>query len=328
MNPRPIAAALVAAVLLLSACAPTGDDSVRVEPTAQPVYPQLATDPDIPVVEDVAYVPGGDELQKLDLCLPEQPATQGDRNVEGVPPTSVQPRPAVILVHGGSWRRGEKDNVSWRAMCQWFARNGYIAASIDYRLAPAVSFPAPLEDVEAAVRWMRDPDRVERYGVDPERIGLFGASAGGHLVSLVGTSGEGDWTSGTRVAAVVELSAPVDLHGPMNAEPLLESDILEFLGCRDYADCPAAALASPAGQIDPTDPPFFVAHSTEEFIPISQSDGFVAALRDAGVDTTYVTLEGRLHAASMLDDAMLERVLTFFDDKLGPVPVTLASGRR
>jgi acetyl esterase len=327
VNPRPIAAVLAAAVLLLSACAPTGDQSVRVQPSAQPVYPQLATDPDIPVVEDVPYVPGAGPEQRLDLCLPEQPAGTGDRNVEGVPPTSVQPRPAVILIHGGSWRRGTKDNVSWRAMCQWFARNGYIAASIDYRLVPGVSFPAPLDDVEAAVRWMRDPDRVERYGVDPSRIGLFGASAGGNLASLVGTGGEGDWTSGSRVAAVAELSAPVDLTRPMNAPPLTEHDILEFLGCRDYENCPSAALASPAGQIDPSDPPFFVAHSTEEFIPIAQSDAFVAALRDAGVDTTYVTLEGRLHAASMLDDAMLQRVLTFFDDKLGPVPVTLASER-
>jgi acetyl esterase len=326
VNPRPIGAALLAAALLLSGCAPTGDDSVRIEPTAQPVYPQLATDPDIPVVADVPYVPGGGERQQLDLCLPEQPRSDGDRNVEGALPTSVQPRPVVVLIHGGSWRRGMKDNVSWRAMCQWFARNGFIGASMNYRLAPASAFPDAMDDVQDAVRWLRDPDRVELYGIDPDRIGLFGASAGGNLAALVGTAGEGPWTEDARVAAVVELSAPVDLRGPMRAEPLLESDILEYLGCTAYEDCPQAALASPAGAIDATDPPFFVAHSTDEFIPISQSDEFVSALRAGGVDTTYVTLEGRLHAASMLDDAMLQRVLVFFSDKLGPVPITLAAG--
>ena len=117
------------------------------------------------------------------------------RASQGMPRSTIRrhaPRAAIVVVHGGSWRRGDKANLNWRAVCQWLATAGYVTVSINYRLAPAWSFPAQLDDVQDAVRWLRDPAVVDRYNIDPDRIGAFGGSAGGNLVSLLGTVGTGD----------------------------------------------------------------------------------------------------------------------------------------
>jgi acetyl esterase/lipase len=177
------------------------------------------------------------------------------------------------------------------------------------------------------VEWLRDPDQVRRFGIDPARIGVFGGSAGGNLAALMGTSGTGDLTTGSRVAAVAELSGPADLRERIPVTDSYNRDfgtvVLEYLGCPAFAGCDAAERASPVTLVDDTDPPFFVAHSVDEFIPLAQADGFVAALRDAGVDVSYVTVEGSLHSIAMLDDDMRQRVVAFFRDKLGQNAVEL-----
>jgi len=310
---RAASAALAAAALLaLAACGPTGADSTAVEPSSPAVYPESTSYPDIPVAADIPYGTADGEPLLLDACLPE-----GD--VAGVPP-----RAAIVVIHGGSWQHGDKANINWRSVCQWFASEGFVAVSVNYRLVPAATFPAQLDDVQAAVRWLRDPAQVERYNLDPDRIGAFGGSAGGNLSALLGTVGSGPWTDGARVAAVADLSGPVDLRTPIRVTDSYNQDfarvVLDYLGCDDYADCPGAAKSSPVFLADATDPPFFVAHSTEEFIPIAQADELVAALRDHGVDTTYVTVAGALHSIAMLDDGLRSRIVEFFRDKLGSDP--------
>jgi acetyl esterase/lipase len=302
----------IAALLTLTACGPTGDDSQRVEPTARPVYPQLRTFPDIPVLENLAY--GTDPAQALDGCFPIE---------GGVGAEPEDPRPAIIVVHGGSWQRGDKSNLNWRAVCQWFASEGFVAFSVNYRLAPASTFPAQLDDLQAVVAWLRDHEQVRRFNLDPGRIGAFGGSAGGNLAALLGTSGSGDLSTGTRVAAVAELSGPADLSAAIPTIDSYHQDfgevVLQYLGCVDFEDCAAASAASPITLVDSTDPPFFVGHSVDEFIPLSQADGLVEALRAAGVDVDYVTVEGALHSIAMLDDDMRARVLAFFQRTLAPV---------
>jgi len=300
---------LVATLLLLTACAPTGDDSELVEPTTKPVYPALATYPDIPVFEDIAY--GDIDGQSLDVCLPT------DARVDDLEPG---PRPVIVSIHGGSWMRGDKADFNWRAVCQWFASEGYVTVSVNYRLVPAATFPSQLLDVQQVVRWLRDPTQVAFYDLDPARIGAFGGSAGGNLAALLGTAGDGDLTVDSRVAAVAELSGPADLREPI---PTLDTynqvfaDVqLAYVGCTGFTDCDATAAASPVTLVDPSDPPFFVGHSVDEFIPIAQSDEFVTALRAAGISTTYVTVEGSLHSIAMLDDDMMQRIISFFDDAL------------
>lgn len=302
-------AAIVGLGLLagVAACGPTGSQSEFVESEQPPVYPQLSTDPDVPVIENIAYSDRGDEPQYLDACFP------GDAAIDD---PAAEPRAAIVVVHGGSWRRGDKANLNWRAVCQWLASAGYVTVSINYRLAPAWSFPAQLDDVQDAVRWLRDPAIVQRYNIDPDRIGAFGGSAGGNLVSLLGTVGTGDRDDVVRVSSVVDLSGPADLTGPITTTGGNDVDFglvqLEFLGCTTWDACPNAAKASPGTYADSSDPPFFVAHSIDEYIPLAQSERFVATLRDAGVAVEFVTVEGTAHSIAMLDEEMQERILDFY----------------
>ena len=87
--------------------------------------------------------------------------------------------PTVVSVHGGSWARGDKANADWRKVCLWLASEGFVAASVNYRLVPDARFPAQIDDVALAVEWLREPEQVERFGIDPARIAAFGGSAGG-----------------------------------------------------------------------------------------------------------------------------------------------------
>ena len=307
-----LGAAMLGALVLLTACGPTGTDSERVEGVVVSSNPHLATDPTVPTTVDITYATVDGQPLFLDACMPPD-----------FDPLTDTARAAVIVVHGGSWARGSKNDVAWRAVCQWLGKAGYPAFAIDYRLVPEHPFPAAIDDVAAAVRWLREPEQVKRFGIDPARIGALGGSAGGNLVSLLGTRGSGDRGTGSRVAGVVELSGPIDLTGVAATDDFLPVQ-LSYLGCVDYDACPAAALASANTRVDDTDPPFLVVHSTEEMIPIEQAQLFVRALRDAGVDTTYVTVEGRLHSIAMLDDELKQRILDFFARTLAPVELPLA----
>ena len=306
-----LAVAGLAAALLLTACTPTGAETVRVTPKTVVNNPALKTLPDIPVLSDLPYAHDGGQTQLLDACLPSTTTDDADRDV---------PRPAIVIVHGGSWARGDKADIGYRAICQWLASAGYPSFDIDYRLAPQNPYPAGIEDVRAAVRWLRQPAQVKRFGIDPDRIGAFGGSAGGNLVSLLGTEGSGDRTSGSRVAAVAELSGPSDLTGKDATDDFIVQQ-LAYLGCPQEAGCADARAASPIFDVDPTDPPFFVAHSSDERIPYAQSARFVRALRAAGVDTTFVTMQGRNHSISMIDDDLKDRIVAFYQRVLGAKPI-------
>ena len=303
-----VLAAVAALLVALTGCAATGNESETVEPAALTVYPELQTYPDIPVIENLPYGSVDGEALLLDVCLPDGPVE-----------TST-PRPAIVSIHGGSWMRGDKANAAWRSVCQWFASEGFVTVSINYRLAPAATFPAQLDDAQTAVRWLRDPAQSERYNIDPDRIGAFGGSAGGNLAALLGTAGEGSWTTDARVAAVAALSAPTDIRERIPTTDTYNQDFglvqLTYLGCADLADCPAASAASPVTLVDQTDPPFFVAHSEEDFIPLSQSDELVTALRGVAVATTYITVEGSMHSIGLLDDDMMPRIIDFFSTAL------------
>ncbi|MCU1513915.1 MAG: alpha/beta hydrolase [Microbacteriaceae bacterium] len=299
------ALAALAMAASLAACASPGrpapvEQSITI---AQPALRQFLAYPDIRVRENIVYRTVDDAPQKLNVCLPNTT-------------DSTTPRAAIVVVHGGSWRTGTKDEISWRSVCAWLADAGYVAFSVDYRLAPAYPFPDGLSDVQAAVKWMREPSTVDKYDIDPDRIGAFGGSAGGNLVSMLGTSGYGDRTTGSRVAAVAELSAPADLTSAGPEEDSFIPLQLQYLHCTTLGLCGAAKKASPLYQVDVTDPPFFVAHSIDERIPLDQSEAFVAELRRHGVDTTFITVRGPLHSIAMLGTNLRGRILAFFDENL------------
>ncbi len=327
-----IVGALAVGIAALSGCAQSGSDSHQVTPEIVAVNPELATLPDIPVVEDIVYGGTAEQPLLLDACLPKREddapaqnaAGAGDDEAGTAAGTQLQDaedpaRAAIVVVHGGSWTRGDKADIAWRAVCQWLASAGYVAFSIDYRLAPVDVFPAAIEDVQAAVAWLRADEQITRFHIDPDRIGALGGSAGGNLVALLGTLGSGDLTTGSRVAAVAELSGPTELTGIATTDDFVPVQ-LAYLGCASEDDCPAAREASPLYAIDPTDPPFFVGHSTVEKIPLQQAELFVAGLRDAGIATEFVTVEGALHSIAMLDADLKAGIIDFFDGTIGTPP--------
>ena len=250
-------------------------------------------------------------LLTLDVCAP-------------APDVLVAARPAVVSIHGGSWARGDKANADWRNVCLWLASEGFVAASVNYRLVPDVRFPAAIDDVALAVEWMRAPEQVERFGIDPDRIGAFGGSAGGNLAALLGASGEGPLDEGARVAAVAELSGPVGL-GAVElaadaASPWLRGIIGEYLGCEPGAGddaCPQATDASAASHIDPSDPPVFIGHAEGEVVPLGQSQRFATALQAAGVPVELAIVPGTEHSIGILDEALRGRVAAFLHAHLG-----------
>src|SRR5690606_24602844 len=129
-------------------------------------HPQPLSYPGIRVTEDVQYGLAGSEPLLLDVC------ERADAD-----PSTAGPRKAVLVVHGGSWRAGDKASPHWRSVCEWLASVGFVAFSVNYRLAPLFTFPAQIVDVRAAVRWIRQPDQAARFDIDPDRIGAFGGSA-------------------------------------------------------------------------------------------------------------------------------------------------------
>jgi acetyl esterase len=290
--------------LLIGGCAVTANTHA-IQHTRRPlVRAEVATTPTVRVVDNVQFGDADGAPLLLDLCVPAKTVTP-----------SVARRPAVILVHGGSWTHGDKSE--WLGICKWLASDGFVAASIGYRLAPAHVFPAGIDDIETAVRWLKTPAQVAEYAINPDRVGAFGGSAGGNLVSLLGVSGTGPVDQGDRVQAVVELSAPIDLTDTGVERPDFYPYELSYLGCASYADCPQAVAASPIFHVASSDPPFFIAQSTNELIPLVQSQKFVAALRKVGVATTFTTRPGDRHSVAILDPVLRQDILDFFKSTLG-----------
>jgi acetyl esterase/lipase len=212
------------------------------------------------------------------------------------------PRPAIVFVHGGGWRSGDRTafapgEQAFAPTAVRLARLGFAVFSIDYRLAPAARFPASVDDVAGAVRWVRA--HGVRLGVDPARLALFGASAGGNLAALAADRGRGRLDRGARVRAVVSWSGPMDLAlfdaelGGPQAHPFVEG----YVGCSPET-CPARyRAASPVSAVDATDPPMLIANGTGEIVPPAQAREMAARLAAAGVPHTLLLVPGTEHAA-------------------------------
>ncbi|HEX4794381.1 MAG TPA: alpha/beta hydrolase, partial [Humisphaera sp.] len=156
--------------------------------------------PTTKVERDIAYIPNGDPAQTLDLYLPAN--------------SSDKPLPLIVWIHGGGWSAGSKADCPAKGM----VGRGYIAASIEYRFSQKAIFPAQIQDCQAAIRWLRANSK--KYNIDPNHIGVWGASAGGHLVALLGTAGGkkafppigGNEDQSDRVQAVCDFFGPTDFN--------------------------------------------------------------------------------------------------------------------
>ena len=240
-----------------------------------------------------------------------------------------EPRPAVVLIHGGGMWTGSRAHMEHPA--QQLTRAGYVAFSVDYRLVDAADtspitrgpirhrWPAQLDDVQRAVRWVRA--HATEYGIDPMRVGAFGWSAGGQLAALLGTRDTRDADAPlasypSRVACVVDLAGDVDL-GAYTQPPALQ-EVIALLGGSPQEVPERYRDASPLSWIDGRTTPFLVVHGDQDdVVPIEQSWRLVAALRAAGVKVQYVELAGAGH-----EDLGWDRVgpptLAFLDHHLRP----------
>lgn len=260
---------------------------------------------------DLAYVDNGHERQKLDLYLPKQ--------AEG-------PLPVLIWVHGGGWQNGSKENCP--PLRGDYLQRGYAVASLNYRLSGHAVFPAQIEDCKAAIRWLRA--HAKDYGLDPERFGVWGSSAGGHLVALLGTSGEVKaFDVGAHLDQSSAVQAVCDYFGP--------TDFFAFVTTKGYeshaaANAPEAKLlggtveekpeqakqANPITHITPDDPPFLIVHGDRDpVVPLNQSQLLFDALTKAGVSAHFHTIEGAAHGGGSFNgEDIAARVAGFFDARL------------
>ena len=206
-------------------------------------------------------------------------------------PEGGGPFPACILVHGGGFTKGDKRTFI-TPLFEPLGRAGFAWFSIDYRLAPAHRFPACVEDVEAAIRWVKA--HAAEYRVDPARIALIGESAGGHLVSLAGTRAD----AGTRVAAVVPFYAPHDLESRVRAAATVPAWMEGLFGLTETNEATWKVLraASPHHHVRPGLAPYLLIHGTkDDKVPFQQSVAFQAKMKAAGNACDLVVIEGGAH---------------------------------
>jgi len=240
------------------------------------------------------------------------------------PKNSKAKRPAILCIHGGGFRAGKREG--WDARCKLLAERGYVAATLTYRLAPKSPFPAAVEDCKAAVRWLRA--NAEKYAVDPERIGVIGDSAGGHLAQFLGVTGgvapfEGDGGNpsfSSRVACVVNYYGPSDLTKSYGKSVDAAEVLPLWLGGDDTKEHRRHILASPLYWVTPGAAPTLLIQGTEDkYVNHEQAVWMRDRLKAAEVEVELLSLEGAGHGFKGADaEKAWKAALDFFGRHLKP----------
>ncbi len=238
-----------------------------------------------------------------------------------------KPLPLIVWIHGGAWRAGSKEaNPAAR-----FVDDGYGSASISYRLSQVATFPAQLHDCKAAIRWLRA--HAEKYDIDAERVAVWGSSAGGHLVAMVGTSGDveelegqlGHPSESSRVQAVVDYFGPttftkMDSAGSRMVHDDAKSPESLLVGGAIQEHPDLVRRADPITYVTSDDPPFLIVHGDKDpLVPYNQSELLAAALKEHGVEHTLRTAKGGGHGngGEFTSPELVQMVKAFLDEKLG-----------
>lgn len=233
---------------------------------------------------DVVFGKGGEVDLHLDLARPQN---------------SVKPLPCIVVIHGGGWRGGNfKQHVP---QIFDFAKASFVSATVQYRLVPTGRWPAQIEDVKCAVRYLRA--NAEKYGIDKQRFGAIGFSAGAHLSMLLGTMDEQDGLEGmggnpnqpSKVQAVVSYFGPTDLAAkdfPANVNGM----IYDFLGSLPDEKPENFKAASPVSYVDKSDAPTLMFMGTKDrLVPYNQAYSLADALTKAGVNGRIELILGADH---------------------------------
>lgn len=255
---------------------------------------------------DLVYSRAAGERLHLDVCVPR----------------GRGPYPAVLLVHGGGWISGERTRAAID-LVRPLTEAGIAWIAVGYRLAPGHRYPAPIEDLEAAIRWVKRNGAP--LGIDARHLALVGESAGGHLAAAVAARA----TEATRVAAVASFFGPVDLERDADRRGGLSASMRALFGRSEW-DAAARTLlrqASPLRHLRPGLPPFLLVHGTADMsVPFEQSQRFQARLRAAGVPCDLLVIPDGGHGTSGWD-ALLpdyrQRVVAWLGARLRPPSIAL-----
>lgn len=270
---------------------------------------------------DVPYTASDNPQQCLDILLPKRPHDD-------------KPLPVVMFIHGGGWKGGDK-RAGIPQLIPLVETGQYAVISIGYRLSTEAIWPAQIHDCKAAIRWIRA--NAGKYNLDADHIGVMGPSAGGHLSAMLGTSGDVKSLEGnlgkhsevsSRVACVVDWFGPSDLPAMNNGVPRREaadSAMSGLLGGKVEDKMDLAREASPVTYVTKDDSPFLIIHGTEDrLVPVDQSRRLHAKLKETGVDSMLIEVEGGGHG-NFQSAELQRRIRLFFGKHLRGQDVSISS---
>ncbi len=279
------------------------------------------------------------EIGLISNVVYEQVPSRGYANVlmqmDILQPKTKEKKPAILFVTGGGFINANKDNGIQLRM--HLAENGYVVGSISYRVAPTAKFPEPLEDVKAAIRYLKA--NADRFGIDPSRIGIVGGSAGGYLTAMAGTtSGTKMFDRGENLQVTSDVKAAVDLYGLSDLTQIgsdFSADVQArhrsagatealwvngspVFGGRDggiLADKQAAEAANPIHYISKTSAPMLLMHGTSDtVVSPSQTDLLYQALQKSGIPSERYLVTGAAHGGKYwVQEPVLKIITDFFD---------------
>lgn len=259
---------------------------------------------------DITYAAVGDRKLPLDLYYVAD---------------SDKPTPLVIWIHGGGWQAGSKKGYGPAGE---LLNRGYAVASVEYRLSGEAKFPAAVDDCKAAVSFLRA--NAKQFNIDPDRFGVWGSSAGGHLAAMVGTTGDTDQFEGHDVAkqtdsvvqAVCDWFGPTDFNRMNDVKGKIDHDSAtspesKFIGAPIQDNADLVAKANPITYVSPADPPFLIMHGeVDDMVPYAQSELLQAALTKSDVQSELIMIKSGNHGfggAAESREELAQKSADFFD---------------
>jgi acetyl esterase/lipase len=282
------------------------------------LFAALEANPQFTIVSDVQYCTGGGQTLLMDVLLPKH----RDR----------MPTPAVLWIHGGGWERGDKSGNSG---AQFLANGGFVSASLSYRLSGDSPFPAAIEDCKCAIRFLRA--NATKYGIDPDRIGVAGSSAGGHLAELVATSdqdagleGNGGWQNvSSKVQAAASYYGVSDLTAQFPQDTVRV--IAKFLRGTQTERPELYRKASPIFYVSKAAPPLLLVHGeSDDDVPLDQSVRMAETYNRFGLPVEFISVKNARHDFQHVGDSPIspsvetihQRTVDFFNRYLLSIPLT------
>ena len=302
---------LLTILLLISGCSNSIEPSTTSLVEEQPPTENPVISSGVKVISNLEYSKVGNNSLLLDLYFPDTYLLE-----------NTSALPVIIYVHGGGWRKGDKRECPAKELATELLTEGYVIACIDYRLSGQAKFPAQIQDVKAAVRWLRA--NAIKYNLNPDQFGAWGISAGGHLVSLLGTSGNiTEFESGDNLEYSSQVQAVVDWFGSVDPLKIIGLNevhteyyeaVGELLGTSklEQYSIEKVNTINPITYITADDPPFLIMHGDQDkTVPFNQSLIFYQALIKNKINSTLYEAKGEGH--SLDDPKYIKMMVSFFD---------------